>query len=152
MARSNDVFVGVEGLNKLVRDLEALGVDIADLKTTMAKIQDAAIEVILPRVPVKSGALRSTIRGMKSKNKAVVTAGKKSVPYAPVVNYGRSGGWGGVAKDANDDRNKANIRAGHRYRIQDGARFMQEADQHIDRWVEMLNQGIQEAIERADLQ
>lgn len=118
----------VEGLGKLVRELESLGVAVEDLKDTMGEISAAAVEVIEPNIPVRSGALRSTIRGTRSKGRAAAIAGRARVPYAPVVNYGRDG--------------------------KSGARFMQAADtpENVQRWAQMLDAGIQRAIERAGLQ
>jgi hypothetical protein len=119
--------IRVDGLNKLVRDLSSLGINIDDLKDTFSEIAQAAAEVIRPGVPVKSGRLLASLRGNRAKNKAVVTAGRASVPYAGAINYG----W--------PDRNIK------------GQRFMQRADAENERWVHMIDQGITEAIRKAGL-
>ncbi len=121
------VSVEIAGLNRLVRDLQAIGVDVDDLKDAFQAVATEAADVIRSGVPVRSGRLAASIRPNRSKNKAVVAAGRGAVPYAAPINYG----W--------PRRNIA------------GAFFMQRADAFTDRWVEMITQGIEEAIERRGL-
>lgn len=97
----------VSGLRETVKALQAAGVDIEDLKEAMGKIAAAAAEIAAERAPVKTGRLRSSIRGNKAKGKAIVTAGRSRVPYAGAINYG----W-------------------HKRGIK-GRRFMQAADAEI---------------------
>jgi hypothetical protein len=78
----------VEGLNKLVRDLQTLGIEIDDLKDSFSKIADKGARVAASFAPRKSGALAASVRGNRAKNKAVVAAGKAKVPYAGPINYG----------------------------------------------------------------
>ena len=78
----------VEGLNQVVRDLQKMGVDVDDLKDAFAKIADEAAEAAASFAPRKSGRLAGDIRGNRAKSKAVVTAGRASVPYAGPINYG----------------------------------------------------------------
>ena len=40
------------------------------------------------RTPVRTGALRASIRAGRGKTKAVVRAGYKHIPYGPVIHYG----------------------------------------------------------------
>lgn len=80
--------IKVEGLGKFNRDLTKLGVDLDDLKDAMAKLAAMGAQAAGIHVPRKSGRLASSIRGNRAKNKAVVTAGRAKVPYAPVINYG----------------------------------------------------------------
>lgn len=80
--------VKVEGLNKLVRDLESLGLAVDDLKDAFSTIAREAAEVIEKAAPRKSGALAASVRGNRAKSKAVVTSGRASVPYAGPINYG----------------------------------------------------------------
>ena len=77
----------VEGLNKVVRDLQTLGVEVDDLKAAFAVIALEGAEHAAAHAPKKSGALSRDIRGNRAKSKAVVTAGRKSVPYAGPINY-----------------------------------------------------------------
>lgn len=80
--------VQIEGLTRLVRELQALGLDIEDLKDTFAKIAADAVPVYAKHAPVKSGRLRGDFRGNRAKSKAVVRVGRSSVPYAGPINYG----------------------------------------------------------------
>lgn len=121
--------VQVEGLNKVVRGLVKAGADVEDLKDTFAGIADRATQYASSFAPVKSGALRNTIRGNRAKNKAVVTAGKSRVKYAGVQNYG----W-------------------PRRNIQPSL-FMQKADAKIaPEALRLLDAGVENAIRKAGLE
>ena len=78
----------VEGLNQVVRALQQMGVEVEDLKAAFSKIADRAAQVASDAAPKKSGRLAADIRGNRAKSKAVVTAGRASVPYAGPINYG----------------------------------------------------------------
>lgn len=78
----------VEGLSAVVRGLQQMGVDVEDLKDAFAKIADEAAQHAAASAPRASGRLASDIRGNRAKSKAVVTAGRSSVPYAGPINYG----------------------------------------------------------------
>ncbi len=78
----------VEGLSQVVRDLQKIGVEVEDLKDAFAKIADEAAQTASSFAPRKSGRLAADIRGNRAKSKAVVTAGRASVPYAGAINYG----------------------------------------------------------------
>lgn len=78
----------VEGLNALVRDLQAMGVEVDDLKDAMASIAAKGARVAARFAPLRSGALRRSIRGNRAKGRAVVAAGGGRVVYAGVQNYG----------------------------------------------------------------
>lgn len=80
--------VRVEGLNQLVRDLQALGLDVDDLKGAFGPIAAEGARLASGFAPKRSGRLAGTIRGNKAKNKAVVTAGRARVKYAGAINYG----------------------------------------------------------------
>lgn len=83
------ILVRVENLTSTIRQLEALGVDVEDLKDAMAKIADYAAGIIKAHTPVgPTGRLQGDVRGNRAKSKAVVTAGRTSVPYAGPINYG----------------------------------------------------------------
>lgn len=86
MAR--DSGVRIEGLRETVRTLERLGVEVEDLRQAFGAISDDIVEEARDEVEVDSGALQSTIRPARTKNKAVVRAGSAGVPYAGVINYG----------------------------------------------------------------
>lgn len=120
--------VEIEGLKQTVRSLEKLGVDVEDLKDVFAGIADEGSRLASSFAPKRSGKLAGTIRGNRAKSKAVITAGKARVPYAGAQNYG----WP-----------KRNINP---------SLFMQRADAVLaDRVPELLNAGINNAIEKAGL-
>lgn len=82
--------VRVEGLDELRRELRR--VKDSELNDAMKQIhQDLAREVIQraqPNVPVKSGALRASLRGAGTVRDAIGRVGKASVPYAAPIHWG----------------------------------------------------------------
>lgn len=80
--------VRIEGLNKMVRDLQALGLELDDLKDAFAGVAADGARLAAAFAPRRSGALAASVRGNRAKSKAVVAAGKARVPYAAVINYG----------------------------------------------------------------
>ena len=87
MARS-DGGVRVEGLSRVVRELQGLGLEVTDLKDAFATIAAEASARVARYAPRRSGALAASVRGNRAKSKAVVRSGKAAVPYAGAVNYG----------------------------------------------------------------
>lgn len=79
--------VRVEGIRKTVRALEQLGVGVSDLKGAFGEISELGAAAARRYVPVRSGALKASIRPAKSKNRAVVMAGNRRAWYAGIVNY-----------------------------------------------------------------
>jgi hypothetical protein len=80
--------VRVEGLQKVVRDLKSLGLDVDDLKDAFSRIATEAAQVVESHTPKKSGRLAGSVRGNRAQSKAVVSIGRASVPYAGPINYG----------------------------------------------------------------
>jgi len=119
----------VDGLRETIKALEAAGVEVEDLKEAMGRIAAAAAEIIESNTPVgRTGKLRSSVRGNRAKGKAQVLAGRASVKYAAVVNYG----WP-----------KRHIKGRH---------FMQSADDRIGiKAVEMLEDNINEILKEKGL-
>lgn len=78
----------VTGVAQMVRDLQAIGADVEDLKDAFQKISERGTDVARGIVPVKSGRLKGSLRGNRAKGKAVVTAGGGPAPYAGAINYG----------------------------------------------------------------
>lgn len=78
----------VQGLNAVVRDLQAMGLEVEDLKDAFSSIAAEGAQVAAGYAPVRSGRLSRDVRGNRAKSKAVVTAGRASVPYAGPINYG----------------------------------------------------------------
>lgn len=120
--------VKVEGLNQTLTALQRFGVEAQDLKDVMSEIAAEGARLASSFAPVRTGRLRSTIRGNKAKAKAIVIAGRARVPYAGAINYG----W-----------QKRGIRP---------ALFMQRADAALaPRAVEMLDKGLVKVIEKVGL-
>ena len=78
----------VSGLNQVVRQLQEIGVEVEDLKGAFSNIAEMGARHAARFAPKRSGRLAGDIRGNRAKSKAVVTAGRKSVPYAGPINYG----------------------------------------------------------------
>lgn len=127
MARGGEG-VRVEGLNALTRDLQKLGAEVDDLKEVFSAIAAEGAELASSFAPRQTGRLAQSLRGNRAKNKAVVTAGRASVPWAGPINYG----W--------PVRNIA------------PALFMQKADAELSpRAVQMLDDGIDKIINQLGL-
>lgn len=80
--------LSVTGVRQVVRALEGIGLETEDLKGAFSSIAAEGARVIQGFTPVKSGRLRGDVRGNRAKSKAVVAAGRASVPYAGPRNYG----------------------------------------------------------------
>jgi hypothetical protein len=78
----------VEGLSKITRAFKQLGAEVDDLKDAFAAIAREGAERAARHVKSKSGRAASTVRGNRATSKAVVTAGRASVPYLGPINYG----------------------------------------------------------------
>jgi HK97 gp10 family phage protein len=81
--------IKVTGLNQAVRALRAIGVPSAEI----GKASQEAGEIVAGRarslVPVRTGALRATIKPRKVARKVVVSAGNNTrVPYANPIHWG----------------------------------------------------------------
>lgn len=83
------VGVRVTGLNRVVRGLQQVGLDVTDIKSAFAEVAAFGARAVKRHTPVgPTGNLRRDVRGNRAKNKAVVTAGRKRLPYAGPINYG----------------------------------------------------------------
>lgn len=78
----------VDGLYQVVGALIAIGLEVDDLKSAFSSIADTGAQLAARYAPRRTGALAADIRGNRAKSKAVVTAGRVSVPYAGPINYG----------------------------------------------------------------
>lgn len=133
--------VKVEGLNRVVRDLQKTGADVLDLKAVFSEIAAEGAHIAARFAPARSGKLKATIRGNKAKNRAQIIAGRAKVPYAGAINYGwktghagkprRGGGWPlGIAP----------------------AHFLAKADAELqERAPQMMEDGLSRIIEGNDL-
>jgi len=84
------VSLRVEGLQSLVRDLLALGLDVEDLKDAFSDIAKSTAAAAARYAPKgATGRLAGSVRGNRARSKAVIAAGgKTSAPYAGPINYG----------------------------------------------------------------
>jgi hypothetical protein len=81
--------IEVKGLNKLIRDLKVLDSDVIDsIKRLNAKLADDVASTARIKVPVRSGALKASIRSSGQGRTGVVRAGTRSVPYAGPIHFG----------------------------------------------------------------
>lgn len=85
---SDRVGFRVEGLSAVVRGLKLLGLEVDDLKNAFSKIAGEGAAAAARHSPKRSGRLAASIRGNRAQSKAVVTAGRSTIPYAGPINYG----------------------------------------------------------------
>lgn len=78
--------IRVDGLNRVVRRLNAAGADAEDMRDLMHNIGNIVIAGATP--PSRTGRLAGNVRAGRGKTKAVVRAGGARVPYAGVIHYG----------------------------------------------------------------
>lgn len=83
-----------------------------ELAEANKEIADHIVSKALPRVPVRSGRLKASVRGLGNQSGTVGKAGSTSVPYAAAIHWGRK--RGGVIQ---------------------GRRFLQDAANEVDRSV-----------------
>lgn len=86
--------IEIEGIRELRRDLKRIG--DSELKSEMvAANRQIAADVVrkaLPNVPVLTGRLRASVRGIGNMSGAVGKAGSAAVPYAAAIHWGRKRG------------------------------------------------------------
>lgn len=80
--------IRVEGLRETVRQLESLGADKAEILDAGYQAATMLIREAMPLVPLRSGALRNTLRPGRIKLGAVARAGSAKVPYANPIHWG----------------------------------------------------------------
>lgn len=81
--------IKVEGLRALRKELRAAGDDLSDLKEINKEAAAIVAKAADSTVPVRTGRLAASIRPAGTKTAGIVRAGKKSVPYANAVHWGR---------------------------------------------------------------
>lgn len=85
---SGGVRISITGLRKTLRAMENAGVAAEDMRDLMHSLGMIVVSAARPNTPVLTGALAGTLRAGRGKTKAVVRAGRASVPYAGVIHYG----------------------------------------------------------------
>lgn len=81
--------IKVKGLRSSIKALQAIGVDAKDIKSAGNDAGEIVAREARTLAPVRTGALRATIRTSKAMNKVSVSAGNNSrVPYANPIHWG----------------------------------------------------------------
>ena len=84
-----DATIKIEGLAKLQRELKKAGQDCQDLKTASTKAAQIVLAEAKRTAPVRSGALKKSLRKSVTKTSAGVLGGKALVvPYAQPIHWG----------------------------------------------------------------
>jgi HK97 gp10 family phage protein len=81
--------IKVAGLNEAIRALRAIGVPSAEIGEASQEAGEIVANQARSLVPVRTGALRATIKAKKIARKIVVSAGNNTkVPYANPIHFG----------------------------------------------------------------
>jgi HK97 gp10 family phage protein len=81
--------IKVVGLNEAIRNLRAMGVPSAEIGQASQEAGEIVANTARTLVPVRTGALRATIKAKKIARKVVVSAGNNNrVPYANPIHFG----------------------------------------------------------------
>lgn len=81
-------FAEIEGLRELRKALKETGDDLADLREANRSAGELVVHEAWRHVPVRSGALRDTIRTAAQLGFALVRSGTARVPYAGPIHFG----------------------------------------------------------------
>lgn len=128
--------VTVQGARELRRTLRKAGDDLSDLKTAHAEAARIAANASADLAPTDSGRLANSIRGAGTKTAGIVRAGKKSVPYANAVHWGRV--YWPHAKHTRRTRSETQAQPF----ISDGARGSE------GQWIPVFERAIDEALDK----
>jgi hypothetical protein len=86
---SNTSGIKVKGLRSSIKALQAIGVDAAEIKAAGNEAGEIVAREARNLAPVRTGALRNTIRTSKALNKVSVSAGNNGrVKYANPIHWG----------------------------------------------------------------
>jgi HK97 gp10 family phage protein len=81
--------IKVAGLKQAIKALQAIGVPVAEIKAAGSQAGEIVAGQARALAPVRSGALRNSIRVSKALNRVSVSAGNnKSVSYANPIHWG----------------------------------------------------------------
>jgi Bacteriophage protein of unknown function (DUF646). len=79
----------VVGQKRFVQTMRKAGADMKELKDVNRQAADIALPAVRSLAPRgKTGRLVSSVRAGATQKAGVIRAGRKSVPYAGVINYG----------------------------------------------------------------
>lgn len=76
------------GLSQALRALKTLGVPAKEIASAGTDAGNIIAREARSLVPVREGALRSSIRVSKAQSKVVVRAGRARIPYANPIHWG----------------------------------------------------------------
>ena len=80
--------IKVLGLNKVVRNLEKLGVDSEDIKDAFTKVGSRVVSQAKLAAPADTGAMKKSIRASRRKNSSYIRMGSAKAYYARFIEYG----------------------------------------------------------------
>jgi HK97 gp10 family phage protein len=81
--------IKVAGYRQAIKALQAIGVPATEIKAAGSEAGELVAGQARQLVPVKTGALRNSIRVSKALNKVSITAGNnRSIPYANPIHWG----------------------------------------------------------------
>ena len=81
--------IKVKGYKQAIKALQAIGVPAAEIKAAGSQAGELVANQARALAPVKSGALRNSIRVSKALNRVSVSAGNnRSIPYANPIHWG----------------------------------------------------------------
>ena len=109
--------VEIQGMKRLLRDAERVGVAAEDLKELTYRLATPIAALARTLAPHRTGRLASGIKPSRSKRKVMVRVGSaKRLPYAGVNHWGRDGSsgprWLSQAEEAMRPRTFAGIGEG----------------------------------------
>lgn len=91
MSQSNSfikVSKGVRGAKELRREMRRAGVDMAELKTANREAANVVLPIAEGLAPIRTGALRASMRTGATQKAGIVKAGGKLRPYAGPIHWG----------------------------------------------------------------
>lgn len=88
MAKYQAKGVQVQGLRKVIREVEKLGVEVSDLKAVFTRIGARALATANAGTPVRTGALKASNKQSKRKNSVYLYSGNRKANYAIYPHYG----------------------------------------------------------------
>ena len=133
--------VQVEGARELRRSLKAAGDDLSDLKAAHKQAAEIGVRAVQPITPVLTGRLAASVRGAGTTTAAIIRAGKKAVPYAGAVHWGRKM-WPSMISTPNAPRKLVYSFIKPRLFIVDGVTDVEPA------WVAVYEKALEEALDK----
>ena len=86
--KANEQAVSVEGHDQLLKALKAIGAPVEAIIAANEAVGGPVLRTAKNIAPVKSGALRNTIKLSKATTNVKIRAGMKRVPYANPIHWG----------------------------------------------------------------